>query len=41
MTLEFHETPLAGAFVISQISHDDECGSFGRLFYEDEAGARG
>jgi len=34
MTLEFVETPLAGAFVVVPISHDDERGSFGRLFDE-------
>lgn len=34
MTLEFRETPLAGAFVIVPTSLDDERGSFGRLFDE-------
>lgn len=34
MTLEFRGTPLAGAFVIVPISHEDERGSFGRLFDE-------
>jgi dTDP-4-dehydrorhamnose 3,5-epimerase len=32
MSLEFRETPLAGAFVIVPVNHDDERGSFGRLF---------
>ena len=34
MTLEFHETPLAGSFVIVPISRADARGSFGRLFDE-------
>lgn len=34
MSLEFRQTPLAGAFVIVPVSHDDERGSFGRLFDE-------
>ena len=34
MTLEFRETPLAGAFVIVPVTADDERGSFGRLFDE-------
>jgi len=34
MTLEFRETPLAGAFVIVPITHNDDRGSFGRLFDE-------
>ena len=39
MTLEFRETPLVGAFVIVPITHNDDRGSFGRLF--DEALFRG
>lgn len=35
MTLQFQETPLAGAFVIIPTGVDDERGSFGRLFDQD------
>lgn len=34
MSLEFRETPLAGAFLIVPVSRVDERGSFGRLFDE-------